>query len=258
MSQKHATTIHMTSATNSPKQSKAVVFTTVAPTLRPESEPTEPVDEFTQKVRDEVARATKSIETDWPSGQLVPTFIGERRPPIPAPNTATRVVEDANGIPKETATSYWPVFLDHDGTPTPAWTVLELVRSGEARIVDEDLDESVKIINWLRPAARGSFRESQEAIEAIGEEARQRMREMKALFDEAGITVFWEQDAPNGARRPKMRPVMLTAKEVADLFRVTPQTVYSWNGKRLPKAVSVGGNLLWRAKDIHTMLGRVA
>lgn len=44
---------------------------------------------------------------------------------------------------------------------------------------------------------------------------------------------------------------LLTTREVADLLRVSPGTIYSWRHRQLgPPAVRVGKHLRWRAEDL--------
>ena len=44
---------------------------------------------------------------------------------------------------------------------------------------------------------------------------------------------------------------LLTTKEVANLLRVSPGTIYSWRHRHVgPPAVRVGKHLRWRAEDI--------
>jgi excisionase family DNA binding protein len=51
------------------------------------------------------------------------------------------------------------------------------------------------------------------------------------------------------------RPTLLTVDEVADLLRVSRDTVYAWTGEgRLPKPIRVGRRLVWRAEAIEDLL----
>jgi excisionase family DNA binding protein len=64
--------------------------------------------------------------------------------------------------------------------------------------------------------------------------------------------------ATKTARRPAARhhrPTLLTVGEMADLLRVSTDTIYSWTAEgRLPRATWIGRRLLWRAEDIDELL----
>jgi excisionase family DNA binding protein len=65
--------------------------------------------------------------------------------------------------------------------------------------------------------------------------------------------------ATRTARRPASaepgRPSLLTVAELADLLRISIDTVYSWAAEgKLPKPIRIGRRLLWRAEDIDDLL----
>lgn len=49
-------------------------------------------------------------------------------------------------------------------------------------------------------------------------------------------------------------PALLTAREVAQMLRVTVATVHRLAGNALPAAIRVGNQYRFRASDIHALL----
>jgi excisionase family DNA binding protein len=51
------------------------------------------------------------------------------------------------------------------------------------------------------------------------------------------------------------RPTLLTVGELAEMFRASTDTIYSWAAEgRLPKPTRIGRRLLWRAEAIEDLL----
>lgn len=53
-------------------------------------------------------------------------------------------------------------------------------------------------------------------------------------------------------------PILLTAEELADLFRIKLATVYAWKFYGKIKAVKVGGRLLFKQEDVLALIEEAA
>lgn len=59
-------------------------------------------------------------------------------------------------------------------------------------------------------------------------------------------------------RKVVYMPILLTAEELADLFRIKLATVYAWKFYGKIKAVKVGGRLLFKQEDVLALIEEAA
>lgn len=148
-----------------------------------------------------------------------------------------------------------------DGEPVSTEEATDLVSRGAGRIAD--VETATADAEWfgrtllLNYEARGALTAPvRSEMELRREEVRQRSatiraaaeKRVQALIEKSGLT---EADAAVTA------DPMLTVKEVADIFRISEDTVLNRAGTAaFPSAVRIGGRVLFRSAAIKKMAER--
>ncbi len=150
---------------------------------------------------------------------------------------------------------FWPILAVRKSAKSapeilPPEEAASLVASGDARV--EDPSALRDAVMEFASAARLTPTERRRYLAVAGAESKRRKAEAhRRIAERMGLVAGDDVD-------PRVVPVLLTTEEVADLLRMSADSVRRADGQSLPKSIRVGGRRLFKSEAILAMIGAAA